>query len=56
MLRHRRTRRATPSRNRSAWTASAAALIAPAEVPQMIPNGPAAAGRRIRAMARSAPT
>ena len=39
MLRHKRINLATPRRNESACTASVAALIAPADVPQITGNG-----------------
>ena len=52
----------TAPSKRSAWAASAAALMAPAEVPQITPKGlrsrarGPSASRRMRAISRSTPT
>ncbi len=48
--------RATPRRKSSACTASAAALIAPADVPQTTGKGSLPRRPTMRTMARSAPT
>ena len=53
---HTVIRRRTPRRKFDASTASTAALIAPAEVPQMIWNGRADVARQSSESARSTPT
>jgi len=55
MRRHQRNNRATPQRKSSAWVASAAALMAPADVPQITGNRRGWRRPRIFATARSTP-